>query len=469
MITRLKPMVRRLAGLSTFLFVVSRIGLSQGPAKDPGVRGGPPSAGTSYGGLSTGLIQLYQAGAAKFAKTDTVAGDGLGPRMNLNSCAGCHTQPTMGGSSAKINPQFAFVNGPDRGANRLPSFITQNGPTREARFKKLNKTTLDGGVHDLFTIAGMKGAATCKLAQPDFATELRKNNVIFRVPTPVFGAGLIEQIQDSTIAANVVTQSALAAKSGLGINGKLNIVVSGNTVTGQKSRIMGEANANANDGTIARFGWKAQNKSLLLFTGEAYNVEMGITNELFQTEREEECQLIMTPNDFTDPTQNGLDVLSDIEKFAAFMRLLAPPAPSTTEPGGAASISSGKALFTTVGCSFCHTPSLRTSKFSQIPQLRDQEAQLYSDLAIHQMGPNLDDGVKQGQAEGNEFRTAPLWGLGQRVFFLHDGRTNDLVKAIQEHRGGNGRYASEANAVIKKFDRLSERQKQYLLNFLRSL
>jgi CxxC motif-containing protein (DUF1111 family) len=468
MITRLRRAANRLAGISAFLLAVSGIGLSQGPAKDPGLRGGPASAGTSLSDLSTELTQLFRAGAAKFAKIDTVTGDGLGPRMNLNSCAGCHAQPAMGGSSPKINPQFAFAYGPDHGTNRLPSFITQNGPTREARFKKLDKTTPDGGVHDLFTISGMKGAETCKLAQPDFTTELSKNNVIFRIPTPLFGAGLIEQIQDSTIATNVAIQSGLAAKNGLGINGKLNVVVSGNTVTGQRSRIMGEANTNANDGTIARFGWKAQNKSLLLFTGEAYNVEMGITNELFETEREEGCQLFMTPNDFTDPTQKGLDVLSDIEKFAAFMRLLAPPAPSTTEPGGAPSISNGKSLFTTVGCSFCHTPSLRTSKFSQIAQLRDQEAQLYSDLAIHQMGPNLDDGIKQGQAEGNEFRTAPLWGLGQRVFLLHDGRTNDLAKAIQEH-GGGGRNASEANGVIKKLNRLSQRQKQDLLNFLRSL
>src|SRR6266853_3649661 len=157
MITRLKPTVHRLAGLGAFLFVASGIGLSQGPAKDPGVRGGPPSAGTSFSGLSTELTQLFQAGATEFAKTDTVAGDGLGPRMNLNSCVGCHAQPAMGGSSAKINPQFAFVDGPDHGANRLPSFITQNGPTREARFKKLNKTTPDGGVHDLFTIAGAAG------------------------------------------------------------------------------------------------------------------------------------------------------------------------------------------------------------------------------------------------------------------------------------------------------------------------
>ena len=86
------------------------------------------------------------------------------------------------------------------------------------------------------------------------------------------------------------------------------------------------------------------------------------------------------------------------------------------------------------------------------------------------MGPNLDDGISQGQAKSSEFRTAPLWGVGQRLFFLHDGRTNDLVVAIQEHRGGKGaKSASEANEVVKQFDRLSNKDKQDLLNFLRSL
>ena len=86
------------------------------------------------------------------------------------------------------------------------------------------------------------------------------------------------------------------------------------------------------------------------------------------------------------------------------------------------------------------------------------------------MGPNLDDGISQGQAKPNEFRTAPLWGLGQRLFFLHDGRTKDLVVAIREHRGGKGpKLASEANEVVKRFDRLSNKDKQDLLNFLRSL
>jgi CxxC motif-containing protein (DUF1111 family) len=210
---------------------------------------------------------------------------------------------------------------------------------------------------------------------------------------------------------------------------------------------------------------------LLLFAGEAYNVEMGISNELFQTEREEQatCQFQPTPNDFTDPTKVGtLDLLSDITKFAAFMRLLAPPQPSDSEPGGAPSIANGKNIFKKTGCVLCHTESLKTGN-SAIPQLSNQTAHLFSDLALHQMGPNLDDGISQGQASGNEFRTAPLWGLGQRLFFLHDGRTNDLLVAIREHRGGKGKKASEANEVVNQFDRLSEPDKQDLLNFLRSL
>src|ERR1700676_5793723 len=107
------------------------------------------------------------------------------------------------------------------------------------------------------------------------------------------------------------------------------------------AHLSGYLNLSADDGTITRFGWKAQNKSLLLFAAEAYNVEMGISNELFQTEREEKaaCQFLPTPNDFTDPTKVGtFDLLSDIEKFASFMRLLAPPQPSESEPGGAPSI-----------------------------------------------------------------------------------------------------------------------------------
>ena len=267
---------------------------------------------------------------------------------------------------------------------------------------------------------------------------------------------MIEQIPDQAILDN----HAMKKGNPYGIKGHVNIINAGHARTVRENR-------NGNDGTIARFGWKAQNKSLLVFAGEAYNVEIGISNELFQTEREEDprCQFKPTPNDTTNPDQTGLDVLSDIEKFAAFMRFLAPPTPSQDEPGGADSISRGKKLFVETGCALCHTPSLRTAT-STVAALSAKEVDLYSDLALHDMGNGLADGISQGQATSREFRTAPLWGLGQRIFFLHDGRTSDLKRAIEEHRS----LGSEANRVVRKFfNQLSQRRQQDILNFLRSL
>ena len=310
----------------------------------------------------------------------------------------------------------------------------------------------------MFTITGRAGANGCSLAQPNFPRELANRNVIFRIPTPTFGAGLIEQIPDAAILANQASNAP--AKNALGIQGRPNFQVSGRTISGQ-------ANNNGNDGTVARFGWKAQNKSLLLFSGEAYNVEMGITSELFQTERDEtpSCQFATVPNDVTDVNASTLtDGMSDIEKFAFFMRFLAAPVPSPDTPGGAASIAHGKALFNAAGCALCHTPALATGN-STVAALRNRQVSLFSDLLVHDMGVGLSDGVSQGQAGPREFRSAPLWGLGQRIFFLHDGRTADLVEAIEAHRSAG----SEANAVIRNFNDLREPQKQDLLNFLRSL
>jgi len=460
--------LKSIAGTGLLLLAIS--GTAQPDttkAHDPGPRPGA-SAGGPIDNLTPGELKLFNDGLATFAKVDTVSGDGLGPRMNLDSCAGCHAQPTVGGSGARANPQFQIIKRLGL-RNTVPFFITEYGPTREARFQKNSKGQPDGGVHDLFTIVGAAGASGCQVTQPDF--EGNRKNLIFRIPTPVFGAGLIEQIRDTDILANLAQESP--AKQRMRIRGRLNIVVSGNTHTLQ-SRVQGEPNNNGNDGTIARFGWKAQNKSLLIFAGEAYNVEMGISNELFQTEREEACPnaAVKMPNDGTNANPNQIDtpnppfdVLSDIEHFAAFMRFLAPPKPSETQPGGSASILKGKGLFAQVGCHLCHTPALTTDPNSRVAALSGKTANLYSDLALHQMGRNLEDGISQGEAVGNEFRTAPLWGLGQRLFFLHDGRTSDLLVAIQEHRG----VKSEANMVIRQFDRLNEGDKQDLLNFLRSL
>jgi CxxC motif-containing protein (DUF1111 family) len=432
-------------------------------AQDPGPRtSAVPSAGNPLPGLTTGQAALFAAAKAEFMDTENVA-DGLGPRMNLDSCVGCHVYPAPGGSSPPTNPQIAFATkmGAD---NTLPSFISLHGPVREVRYVKNSDGTPDGGVHSLFTIQGRSDATTCTLRQPDFASAMSTNNVIFRIPTPVFGAGLIEQIPDSAIQANQAANAT--TKRTLGIRGRPNIVLAGNAITGQP-------NTNGNDGTAARFGWKAQNKSLLLFAGEAYNVEMGITNELFQTERDETpgCTTASTPNDTVDGNATtAIDAISAIEKFAFFMRYLAPPTPSPNFPGGSTSINRGKSLFNTIGCAQCHTPTLTTG-YSTIAALNKQAVNLYSDLLIHDMGSGLADGISQGQAGPSEFRTAPLWGLGQRLFFLHDGRTSDLRVAIQQHSSGSTRNgdASEANAVVSNFNQLSEIDKQNLLNFLRSL
>jgi hypothetical protein len=436
-------------------------------AVDPGVRSLTVDAGLPLASVAStpGLSNLVTNGSGQFAEHQTVGGDnnGLGPRFNNDSCGSCHSQPANGGTSPSLavypfvgqNPQFQTFGG----TNSIPIFVTADGPVREARFKFfLNpdgslSTTQDGGVHDLFVISGRNDAALCSIDQPDFATNLALGNVIFRIPTPLFGAGLIENIDDATILANMSAQAV--AKAALGITG--------------------HPNRNGNDGTITRFGWKAQNKSLEIFAGEAYNVEMGVSNELFPTERPSPgdtvipvgCLLNPTPEDTTHfaPGAATASVPSDVTQFAVFMRTLAPPTPSTTFPGGASSIANGRQMFISVGCSLCHTPTLMTAASSLTADLSSVQAKLFSDLLVHHMGQKLADGVSQGNAGLDEFRTAPLWGLGQRIFFLHDGRTSDLLTAIRQHES----TGSEASGVIDQFQALTQSQKQDLLNFLRSL
>jgi CxxC motif-containing protein (DUF1111 family) len=206
----------------------------------------------------------------------------------------------------------------------------------------------------------------------------------------------------------------------------------------------------------------------VIVSGEAYNVEMGITNELFQTERNETagCQFASTPNDTTNTeAATFVDMLSGVEKFALFMRFLAPPTPAV-DAANAPSVARGKTLFSQVG----YTPTLQTGN-STVAALSNKAVNLYSDLLLHDMGPDLADGVSQGQAGPREFRTAPLWGLGQRIFFLHDGRSRDLAETIQAHQSDSTRTrdASEANGAVRRYNELTESQKQDILNFLRSL
>ncbi len=444
----------------------ANVGAASGPtAKDPGVRRASNGAGTPLSTLSAEQLAYFQDGLSRFNALDSVRGtipgepdSGLGPTYNSNSCGSCHAQPAIGGTSPSTNPQIAAATA--NGANNsIPEFLSVNGPVREVRSPFLlnsNGTlseTPDGGVHDLFTIAGRTDAPGCNMAQPDFAQMQQLGNLIFRIPTPVFGAGLIENIPEATLYANMAANAGL--KQSLGISGHPNI--------------------SGNDGTIARFGWKAQNKSVEMFAGEAYNVEMGVTNELFPEERSlppAACLFNPTPEDTTNFPASGAAILSDIVAFSNFMRFLAPPTRSMqgipSNPS-AQSIANGQSVFTQIHCSLCHTPSLQTGRSAFAAGLNNQSAALYSDLLVHHMGSGLADNISQGTAGPDEFRTAPLWGLGQRLFFLHDGRAGSsnggLLTAIQDHAGSG----SEANGVVNLFQQLNSQQQQDLLNFLRSL
>jgi CxxC motif-containing protein (DUF1111 family) len=380
-----------------------------GQPRDPGPRGGAAGAGGALPGLAAAEQGLFAAALARFRAVDSVSGTiadapagiingtGLGPRFNANSCAACHSQPAVGGTSPAVNPEVAVAT-LDGARNAIPPFITADGPVREARFVQNSDGTPDGGVHDLYVITGRSDAPGCSLTQPDFAQAIAANNIIFRIPTPVFGLGLVENTPDINLENDA---AALAGAR-------------------QAAGISGSFNRSGNDGTITRFGWKAQNKSLLMFSGEAYNVEVGVTNELFPNERDDTpgCQLNPLPEDPTNLSDNGQsssptsDLSSDIVNFAAFMRLSAPPTPAPATP----STLRGQQAFTAIGCNLCHIPQHQTAR-----------------------------SILTGQSD--------------------DGRTQDLLQAIENHAGPG----SEANAVIANFDALPGWSQQDILNFLRSL
>jgi CxxC motif-containing protein (DUF1111 family) len=431
--------------------------------QDPGVRSGAAGAGGPLVGLTPAEIAFFTGARTVFQEVDSVSGTipnerggGLGPRFNSNSCASCHQHPAVGGSSPAVNPLFAVAH-LDGAANTMPSFIKPDGPVREARFITRSDGSPDGGVHDMFVITGRTDAterpnvrgvvASCTIAQPDFESQLAAGNVIFRIPTPTFGLGMVELTSDSTLIADASNPN----RASFGVSGAFN--------------------RSGNDGTITRFGWKAQNKSLLIFAGEAYNVEQGVSNEAFPQDREEDpsCAFNAMPEDTSNMSprnpstgSSAADYGSDVVDFAAFMRMSAPPAPAAPTE----STTRGAELFDSIGCTTCHVQSHTTVGQTALPSTQGNKTfSPFSDFQTHNMGDGLADHVTQGAADGNHFRTAPLWGLGQRIFLLHDGRATDLLDAIRAHAGND----SEANFVEQLFESLNPNQQQDLLNFLRSL
>jgi CxxC motif-containing protein (DUF1111 family) len=451
---------------------------------------------------------------------------GLGPSFNAQSCLECHMVPAVGGTSPGIvtiqtsattlttfampiantppplspgNPELlAMVD--DGASNQPPSFplpfsapgattpslstLPPDGPVIEVRFVRALAPSGNmagvgaNGVGNLFTIQGRADLPTgCSISQINFAG-LPNGSISFRIPTPTFGLGFVESTPDPILIENSQTS----------------------TVSNTFGVIGGQFNTSANDGTITRFGWKAQNKSLLIFAGEAENVEMGVTNELFPNERTwgatPTTPLTVPPcidNSGGYPEDEILasgtveKAASNAQEDSIFMLLNAIPSQcdvlqaNINSPYGSASAScpafttggpvlAGQAAFSTVGCNLCHSPTLMTGPSPNV-SLSSVAYHPYSDFALHGMG-GLSDGIVQGQARADQFRTAPLWGLGQRLFFMHDGRATDLRNAIADHCIGVSTSTvpiSEACGSVNAFNALSNAQQQQILDFLRSL
>jgi CxxC motif-containing protein (DUF1111 family) len=256
---------------------------------------------------------------------------------------------------------------------------------------------------------------------------------------PLFGDGLIELVPDRVLRDNLASNAS--AKAALRIKGKIS--------------------------AAGRFGRKAQRNSLSKFAAAGFINELGVSSDIEPTEAIDDptCQGATIPNltpNFTagTPAQG----LADHEKVATYFRFLAAPVPSTSVPGGAESIARGRQAFGEIGCALCHTPKLRTAE-TTVAALSNKEFEPFTDLALHNMGSGLSDFMVQEDASGEEWKTTPLWGVGQRIFLLHDGRTTDMQEAIKAHKSPG----SEGSAVVDKFNALSEGDKQNLLNFLRSL
>ena len=362
--------------------------------------------GSPLPGITPAEMELFRMGLEDFLEVET-AEDGLGPAFNGTSCAVCHSVPAIGGISTMTE-------------------IRAGHRDESGRFTALNGGTL----YQLFSTPSHR----CQVQLPAEA-----NVIARRMPIPVFGAGLVEAIPDEAIVALEDPDD----RDGDGISGRAARIK--DVATGQMR--------------IGRFGWKAQQATLLAFAGDAYRNEMGITNDLFRDEvapgiDPAQMKLCAAATDVED-VRDRRTGMRGIDNFESFMKFLAPieRAPATE------AVLRGEAIFRSIGCASCHTPQLMTGP-SANSLFNNRPVDLYSDLLLHDVATG--DGIEEEFAAAEEIRTPALWGLRFRRPLLHDGSAATPEAAIRRH--GN-----EAAAAASAFVALPEHEKQYLLTFLRSL
>lgn len=372
------------------------------------IQGPPP--GAPLPGLSQNEMQRFNAGRNEFTRGARIE-DGLGPVFNGTSCVQCHRAAAPGGASADLN--ISVVTRIGANVNNVYSDLeTAGGALIQAR-----------SLREI-----LQNYPVGREVVPQQAQFISR-----RLTTPVFGLGLMEAIPASEILQREDPNDA----NGDGISGRANMIV----------------NAETGATEVGRFGWKCQLSSVHVFSADAFVNEMGITNQLFGIEVRPQGQNIPPGADtVADPEDNNG---ARVNRVTDFQRFLAAPSPLIKQ-----SIA-GRNLFFNTGCANCHTPSMTTGT-NAVAALSNKTVNLYSDLLLHDLGPNLADGVRQGQASGAEWRTAPLWGLRLRPFLMHDGRANSPDQAIRQH-GGEAANSTARYIALPANDRIT------LLTFLQSL
>ena len=373
-------------------------------------------APTGFDNLSNGNCTqtAMDANRDTFSEVE-VDDDGIGPVFNNTSCVSCHEAPrSQAGTGSQITELRAgHFNG--------VSFVDHPGGSL------INDRANDRSIQEHILTGN----------------EVRT----LRLTLSIAGDGFVESIDSNTLAAIANAQPA-----------------------GQRGTVIQvpvlEA---ANQVRVGRFGWKNQNSSLLSFSADAYLNEMGITNRLLQTENTSNGTVVQGgPFDGkADPAGTGEDDANDIDAFTAFMRCIKAP------PRGPinAQVNAGQTTFTQIGCAVCHVATITTAPAGTVinagaltvsTALGDKNIHPFGDFLLHDVGTG--DGIVQngGQGTRNQVRTAPLWGIGARTRFMHDGNSVTVTDAINRH-GNQGATARN------NFNALSATNQQNVLAFIFSL
>jgi len=369
-------------------------------------------------GLTGAQLKGHLDGDEAFGQTFTVE-TGLGPVFNQTACLNCH---------------------PDEGRGHPSTNLTRFGRMAE------------DGTFDVMAEFG--GPQLQDRSIPGYPAETLPpdaTGISVRGGPVAVGLGLVEAITDETILSNEDPDDA----DGNGISGRANFVAPPDYLQPSSDKIRRDGKL------LGRFGRKATAIDLLHQSVNAYKQDMGISTDFEQEDIFNPAVGSTLGDNVPDPEVSA----ETVRNVVIYLQTLRPPLRRNEDDP---TVRAGEAFFSSIGCAACHLPEMRSGT-SGIDVLSLKPVRLYSDLLLHDMGPALADNFPEGQATGTEWRTTPLWGLGivgnllgGTPFYLHDGRTSDLVEVIDLHLG-------EAEAARNRFFQLADPEQESVLTFLNSL